>query len=76
MKDENDQWVVDKKAVMEVWAKSFEKLGMEEKSTNFDEKFADQVTKSVKDKAQQDLDAKQLPSLLDQISSSPRYSEQ
>ena len=66
MKDENDQWVVDKKAVMEVWAKSFENLGMEEKSTNFDEKFADQVTKSVKDKAQQDLDAKQLPSLLDQ----------
>jgi hypothetical protein len=75
MKDDNDEWVLDKEGVAEVWARSFEKLGMEDKVKEFDAEFAEQVSQSVKAKVAQHEDRKQevqknqdmqLPSMLDQ----------
>jgi hypothetical protein len=48
IKNENDEWVVDGNGIQEIWAKAFEKLGMQDsKDEKFDEKFATQVREQV-----------------------------
>ncbi len=52
MKNEESEWVVDKKGIEEVWARAFEELGREEVTVGkFDEEFAEQIRERVKEKA-------------------------
>ena len=50
IRNDENEWVTDKAVIIEVWAKAFEKLGMNEEKKGFDEKFANQIRESLRGK--------------------------
>lgn len=47
IKNDNNEWVVDEQGIREVWARAFERLGKNTNNGNFDEQWAERVSKRV-----------------------------